>query len=180
LIQWTLTDTSPGHFHLEFSFDEKKLLDVEGHLGFRILITDRHDWSTQQIIQAYHGQSTIEEAFKNLKNPHHLALKPQFHWTDQKIHVHYFICVLGYLLTTLIWRKARSAANFTGSLASLLENLNNVRLATLLEKPPGPGRPKATYQIEEMSNTESALFNALGLKDFHLNRPKVNGVGVYK
>jgi transposase len=180
LIQWTLTDTSPGHFHLDFSLDEKKLVDVEQQLGFRILITDRHHWTTQQIIQAYHGQSTIEEAFKNLKNPHHLALKPQFHWTDQKIHVHYFMCVLGYLLTTLIWRKAKSVANFTGSLTSLLDNLNNIRLATLLEKSPGPGRPKATYQLEEMSNTENALCDALQLKDLHLTRPKIKEVGVYK
>ena len=74
---------------------------MEGELGLRVLMTDRHDWDTVDIIKAYYGQSMIEHAFGNLKNPYHLALKPQFHWTDQKIKVHFFICVLGYLLASI-------------------------------------------------------------------------------
>lgn len=41
--------------------------------------------------KAYYGQSMIEHAFKN---HYHIALRPQYHWTDQKIEVHFFICVL--------------------------------------------------------------------------------------
>ncbi|MFO0795585.1 MAG: hypothetical protein U0586_16155 [Candidatus Brocadiaceae bacterium] len=76
-------------------------------------MTDRHDWDTADIIKAYYGQSKIEHAFKNLKNPYHLALKPQFHWTDQKIRVHFFICVLGYLLSSIVWHEAKARAQFS-------------------------------------------------------------------
>lgn len=179
VIDWSLTEEPQGGFALEFSINEDALAAVKNQLGFRILITNRHEWTTADIIQTYHGQSHIELAFKNLKNPYHLALKPQFHWTDQKIHVHYFMCVLGYLLTTLVWRQVRRATKFQGSLDTMLDALNTIRLAALIEKSSTPGRPKATYQLEELSKQQHALVQALGIQFTHQNRPKFQGLSVY-
>ena len=179
LIQWSLSETADKYIRLDFSIDQKQLAELERKLGFRILMTDRDDWDTGRIIETYYSQATVEEAFKNIKNPHHLALKPQFHWTDQKIIVHNFMCVVGYLLSTLLWKEARQKAGFTGTLDSLLDTLNNIRLATLIEQPQGRGRPKAIYKLEEMSEAELALINALGVAELHKQRPKLKGVGVY-
>jgi len=179
LINWSLHEISQGMFNLEFSINQQKLSEIEDSLGFRIIMTDRHDWNTVDIIKAYYGQSQIEHAFKNLKNPYHLALKPQFHWTDQKIMVHYFICVLGYLLSAIVWRQARSKAEFKGSLDTLLDILNNIRLATLLEESKTRGRVKAVYKLEETSDEENLLLETLEIKDLHNDRPKLKGVGVY-
>ncbi len=142
-------------------------------------MTDRHNWSTVDIIKAYHGQSMIEHTFKNLKNPYHLALRPQYHWTDQKIKVHFFICVLGYLLAAIVWREARTKVQFKGSLDTLLDILNNIRLAAILEDTKTRGRIKATYKLEQMQIEEDAIIDALEIKDVHNNRLKFNGVGVY-
>src|ERR1019366_2670906 len=60
---------------------------ITRYFGLRILITDRAEWSTAQIVEAYRGQSKVEAAFRNLKDPHMLSTRPQFHWTDQKLHV---------------------------------------------------------------------------------------------
>ena len=179
LINWSLAEISEGKFNLKFSIYQQQLSAIEDSLGFRIIMTDRHDWSTVDIIKAYYGQSKIEQAFKNLKNPYHLALKPQFHWTDQKIRVHYFICVLGYLLTAIVWRQARLKAQFNGSLDTLLDMLNNIRLATVLEESKTRGRVKAIYKLEEISDEEDLLLEALEIKDLHNDRPKLKGVGVY-
>lgn len=179
VIDWSLTEESEGRFGLEFSINEDAMAAVKDQLGFRILITNRHEWSTADIIKTYHGQSHIELAFKNLKNPYHLALKPQFHWTDQKIRVHYFMCVLGYLLATLIWKQARRDAKFQGSLDALLDTLNTIRLAALIEKSSTPGRPKTTYQLEDLSEQEHAVVQALGIQTTHQNRPKFQGLSVY-
>ena len=69
IIDWSLQEVSEGKFQLNFSINQKKLEEIEGELGFRILMTDRHDWDTVDIIKAYCGQSRIEHAFRNLKNP---------------------------------------------------------------------------------------------------------------
>ncbi len=179
LIDWSLQEISEGKFHLEFSINQKKLEEIEGELGLRILMTDRHDWGTGDIIKAYYGQSKIEHAFRNLKNPYHLALKPQFHWTDQKIKVHIFLCVLGYLLAAIVWHQAKAHAQFKGTLDTLFDTLNNVRLVTMLEETKTRGRVKARYNLEEMSDEETLIMNALEIKDFHNNRPKFQGVSVY-
>jgi transposase len=180
LIIWSLEEISQGSFDLTFSINQQKLKQTEDSLGFRIIMTDRHHWSTVDIIKAYHGQAKIEHAFKNLKNPHHLALKPQFHWTDQKITAHYFICVLGYLLSAILWRQAKTKAEFKGSLNCLLNLLNNIRLATLLEESKTRGQVKAIHKLEEISREEKPLLQALEIENLHIDRPKLKGVGVYK
>jgi len=179
LINWSLIELSEGRFQLEFSINNERLNEIEGNMGFRILMTDRHTWSTYEIIKAYYGQSKIEHSFKNLKNPYHLTLKPQFHWTDQKIRVHFFICILGYLLSAIIWHEAKTKAKFKGSLDSLLDALNNVRLATILENTKSRGKIKAYYKLEEMTETENQVIEALEIKELHNNRIKFHGVGIY-
>jgi transposase len=180
LINWSLTEMSEGKFKLQFSINQEKLSATEDEMGFRILVTNRHQWNTIDIINAYHGQSKIEHAFRDLKNPYHLAIKPQFHWTDQKIIVHYFICVLGYLLSTIVWRQAKSKAKYKGSLGSLLTTLNNVRLGSILEETKTRGAVKAVFKLEDMSSEESQLMNSLNIIDYHNDRPRIKGVGVYK
>ena len=142
-------------------------------------MTGRHIWKTTDIIKTFYGLATIEQAFKNIKNPFHLSVNPQYHWTDQKIKVHYFICVLGYLLATIIWQQARAKTGFNGTLNNLLEKLNNIRLVTLLKETKKKGKIKAVYQLEEMDEEEKLIMKELQLEDFHINKPKFKGVSVY-
>ena len=89
-----------------------------------------------------------------------------------------FICVLGYLLASIAWRRAK-ASGFNTTLDTLLDTLNNIRLATMLEDSKTPGAVKAIYKLEEMSDDESALMEALKIKDLHNKRLKISGVGIY-
>jgi transposase len=179
IIQWSLDDTADGRPRLNYRIDQDKLGALGDKLGYRILMTDRHEWGTEKIIHAFYGQSFVEHAFKNMKNPYHLTFKPQHHWTDQKIRVHYFMGVLGYLMSTLLWKEAREKAGFQGTLDNLLDNLNNIRLAALVEAPAGPGKPKVHYQLEQMDALENALVQALGIAELHIKRPKIDEVSVY-
>lgn len=168
LIYWKLNPISKDAFKLEFWIDENQLHDLkENCLGRRILITNRHNWSTEQIILAYWGQARVEYAFKNMKNPFHLALRPQYHWTDHKIKVHAFICFIAFLLSMVIYKQAKEKANFRGSPHSLFEKLSAIRLATFIESPPQKtkGRYKAVHRIEEMDEDIYPLAHGLGLMD---------------
>lgn len=107
------------------------------------------------------------------------TFKPQHHWTNQKICVHYFMGILGYLMCTLLWKDAREKAGFKGTLDHLLVNLNNIRLATLVEASQGRGKPKVTYQLEQTDAQESTLVQTLGIAELHTKRPKIDQVSVY-
>jgi transposase len=179
LLAWSLEETAEGYYQLQFTIDQNKLQEIEEQAGLRIIMTDHHDWDSERIIKTYQGQAEIENAFKNLKNPYHLTLKPQFHWTDQKIIVHYFICMLGYLLSTLVMREVKIKTAFDGSLDRLLDTLNNVRLVALLDEAATTKQLRATYKLENMLENELDLMKGLNIMNFHENRPRFNGVGVY-
>jgi transposase len=123
------------------------------YFGLRLLITDRNEWSTAQIISAYRGLFNVEAVFRNLKDPGMLATHPQFHWTDQKLHVHTFMCVTAYLLVRLLSWRARKANAFRGSLRNLLWELSQIRLCRLLDHTGRAGRPRVRRQLEEMSDS---------------------------
>lgn len=76
-------------------------------LGKTILFTDQDNWTDEEIIAGYRGQYQIEKAFKQMKDPYFVCWYPQFHWTDQKIRVHAFYCVLALTLSSLLNRELR-------------------------------------------------------------------------
>lgn len=132
------------------------------YFGLRVLITDRAEWSTAQIIEAYRGQAKVEAAFRDLKDPGMLCTRPQFHWTDQKLHVHAFVCMLAYLLVTLLHLRARQRTGFDGSPRRLLAELAGVRCCRLIDMTGRKGRPRVHQQIEEMEDGLKNLAQALG------------------
>lgn len=190
VFQWTITlkDNKErkekelpeiGHFLINFSINQEKLSEIEDQLGYRILMTNRKEWATSEIIESYYSQSSVEHTFRDMKNPAHLAVRPQYHWTDQKIQVHFFICVLGYLLAALVRKKLKKQTGYKKSMDSMLEKLNEIRLTTLLEPSKTPGQIKTIFKLEEMDEESKQIMEALDLMDYHKKRPKIKGVGVY-
>lgn len=171
LIGWELSLLHDDAFDLQYWINTDHLEELkEQWFGRRILITNRHHWSTEEIITAYWGQANIEYVFKNMKNPFHLAWRPQYHWTDQKIEVHGFICLVAFLLVMVTFKQARERAKFSGSPHTLLEKLSEIRLATLIDAPKqkSKGRYKATYQLEEMEPDIKELADAMGISGLPL------------
>lgn len=132
------------------------------YFGFRVLATDRNDWSTGEIIEAYRSQSKAESAFRDLKDPGMISTRPQFHWTDQKLRVHAFLCVMAYLLVRLLWWRLRKQTNSSMSPRTLLAQLKKVRMARVVEVTGKAGRPRLRYQLEEMDEELRRLAELTG------------------
>lgn len=148
---------------LSYSFDRAAFEALKEHVFGRIvLITDRHTWSTAEVIRTYHAQSHIERVFRCWKDPLHVSLRPQFHWTNQKLHVHVLICVLAYLLARLLLLRAQQVDPSIESVRQLLGRLELVRRATIAR--PGKGASwQITEQIETMDDALATLWSGLGL-----------------
>ena len=150
-----------GYWDLDWWIDWEAYQHLRDRVfGRRILVTNREGWPTEAVVCAYWGQSEAEHVFRNLKDPRHLALRPQFHWTDQKIEVHAFCCLVGYLLAALVRRTARKM-NYTQGISELLEMLDEVRIVLRSERRAGPGRPRIRWQLEENDPDATRLYETL-------------------
>lgn len=166
VIRFELKGEDP-HLTLAYEFD-RAALDALAQCTFGrvVLMTDRHDWTTAEIIRAYHQQAAVEALFAHLKDPVHLALRPQHHWTDQKLSVHVFTCFLGYLLAAILHLRARRANSPYKSMESLLEALARIRRSMLVRRSAartGKRAERVTYQLEEIEPEIASLLPLLGV-----------------
>jgi transposase len=162
ILKFEIFELNPDQFSFTYYIDIiafKKL--EEEFLGRKIIVTNRHDWSSVEILLAYRGQAKVEYAFRNLKNPYHCAVRPQFHWTDQKIQVHFLICIIAYMLSVAIYTKVRAKTNYRSNIQKLMDDLGSIRLACVAKKK----STKVRYQIENIPQELKAICGALNLSD---------------
>ena len=125
--------------YLTFSASDSRLEEIrQTQLGKTALFTDRDELTDYQIISAYRSAWHVESAFKQMKDTDFLTVRPIFHWTDQKIAVHIFTCVLAYRLCTLL-RKELHEKGICCSIDQFLDSMNEVNRVTTfygsLDKP---------------------------------------------
>lgn len=95
-----------GNIYLTFASSDEALDKIrKQHLGRNALFTDRSDMTNEEIVTAYRSAWHVEAAFKQMKDTKHLTVRPVFHWTDEKIRVHIFTCVLAYRLCCLLVKE---------------------------------------------------------------------------
>jgi len=117
---------SHGGWRVNFSFDRRAAERLITTLfGKTILVTDHHTWDTREIVEAYHAQYRIEDIFRLTKDGGGVAWFPQFHWTDQRIRVHAFYCMLALLLRGVLLRTLR-AAGYTMPAETALAHLEGI------------------------------------------------------
>ena len=96
-------DVTEDHGALSFTMTpDKAEMSHEAQVSSTsLLFTSRSDWNAKTVIQTYREQHVIENAFKCMKSPVHIAIRPMFHYVDSSIRVHVFTCVLALLLLAL-------------------------------------------------------------------------------
>lgn len=149
---------------LSFRFDDQAWDHLQRTLlGKTLLFTDLADWSDAELVRGYRSQAHIEQAFRTMKDPRHIALRPQYHWTDQKVAVHVFCCVLALMLVSLLQREL-DRAGLRGSIPEILDELGHVREITVLHPSAQPGQEPTLYTtLSEMNERQRQLFTTLGL-----------------
>jgi transposase len=151
-----------GANRLSWKVDQEKISHLTAEVfGKRILMTDHHDWSSEEIVLAYRGQSKAESNFRQSKDPDHLAVRPQYHWTDQKVRVHTFVCLLALTLSRLLEREARRHG-YRHCLSGLLDELATIRLALIMTVSTSKKLSlDCQWQLEEADPDSLALFQKL-------------------
>jgi len=99
-------------------------------LGKNFLLSNHPLMSPLEITWLYRQQYTIEQAFKYLKSPSFLSVRPMYHHADESIRGHVFSCVLGLLLLTLLTREIQHRYKKM-SLLEIVERLSEIELVVI-------------------------------------------------
>ncbi|OGF58672.1 MAG: hypothetical protein A2Y62_03980, partial [Candidatus Fischerbacteria bacterium RBG_13_37_8] len=133
---------------------------LKEYFGRKVLFSSNLDWTDAEIIEAYYGLGKIENYFRILKNPFHFSVRPQYHWTDQKIKVHVFTCLVGLILTALLFKKLQDN-HIAISPTRMLHKLSKVRQSIIMEMSGRKGKPRTRRKLEEMDTQSYKLYELL-------------------
>ena len=125
--------------------------------GKKIVFTNIKDATTETILAYQKSGCQIEDSFHHLKDRDLVAYHPGYHWTDSKIRVHAFVCVLALLLLKLLQFLARE--NGIGmSCKVLIEELEDMTMIILVY-----GTGKTVKKVTALSAVQKRLFEVFGL-----------------
>jgi len=159
-------DTARASYYIKAFIEDDKL---------RIRVTDNVKWKklsfgktiyfssllnaeTGTIIKYYKDKNKIEDVFKILNN--YVSFQPVRSWTDSKIKVHAFVCVIALLLVKLL--EYISAKNgLSMSTKVLINELRDITEVILLYPD-----LKVDRQICNMTTIQKALFDLFNLSKF--------------
>jgi transposase len=161
VIAWELSGDRSASLRLHWRTDPAARRRLEAEVfGKRILFTD-HDWPVAEVVAAYRAQADVEAGFRQLKDPKVVSFSPMFHWTEQKIRVHAWYCVLALMVAHLLRRQA-AHAGLDLSVRELLRTLDGLQ-ETVMVYPSTGGRPRARRRLTEQDPTTARLYELFGL-----------------
>jgi transposase len=161
-----LTGTTPATMRLTWHIDPaaRKTLETE-IFGKRLLVTDHDNWTTADVVAGYRSQNDVESGFRQLKDPHVVGFSPMFHWTDSKIRVHVFYCVLALAVAHLMRRQAHHGG-LDLSVRELLTTLGGIQETVLLYPTGNKGRPRAQRILTDTDPTQKRLSDLFNLDKY--------------
>lgn len=154
-----------SRWQLNFQVDHPALEQLwSQRLGRTVLLTNRLDWTAEQVVAGYSDQQQIERVFRGLKDGDWVGWGPMHHWTDSKIRIHAFYCMLGISLLQYLHRKSQDV--WAGlSMEQFLEELRQIQQFVLLYPPLGDKGPnRVATVLSKQTLAQQALAAALGLE----------------
>ena len=163
LVHYELRQETGG-WRLSFQVDHTALQQLITHrLGRTLLLTNHGDWTAELVVSAYASQQELEQVFRGLKQGDWLNWQPLHHWTDSKIRVHAFYCLLGLSLLHYVLRQARAFWPQL-SVEKLQEELEQIQQFVLLYPALGGGPHRTATVLATQSLVQKGLVDTLGLQ----------------
>ena len=150
-----------GYLNLSIVRNKAAFEEYVLSLGKSFLMTSRTDLEPLEIAWAYRQQYIVENAFKLLKNPKFLSIRPMFHRIDSSVRGHIFVCFIGLLLLSLLVRDLVKK-NIPLSIPKAIKTLKKIKITKLTI----PGRQKSVIKVDKMDEQAKILYKALNLEQF--------------
>ena len=127
--------------------------------GKRLLFSTQKDLSTQDIVTLYNqDKAQIETDFRLIKSPDILRFSPIRHFTDTKIRIYGFICVIALVVFKLMQFRTRELQISPQSLVTELSDIQEIILVY--------STARARRTISECSTIQKRLLDIFDLQRF--------------
>lgn len=130
--------------------------------GRNVIVTDNHDWSTDEIVQLCLDRAFIENQFRSSKDDRHVGIEPLRHWTDSKIRCQLLTSVMALTVLRLIEMKTEAAGVKTPSGASSGSAILDEMRALHSVLGWYPGKRESSRFIETPTKTQAEVLKAFG------------------
>jgi transposase len=141
----------------------KRLFDDEGNLknevyeyekaiAGRFLLLTNTDFDPEVCYQIYKELTTIEQSFREIKS--FLKIRPIYHQQERRIKAHIFVCVIAYLLESLLKKKL---INLSISFKTAIKSLEDIKIAFLKYK------EVQTKVISELTQQQKEILKCLDI-----------------
>ena len=136
--------------------EERKQAYCRKYFGKKLTCTDHTDWSTEQILKEYGEQECIEtNIFKVSKDIDHFSVRPQDHWTDDKIRAHTFICLSSMIIAEML-RIRMEDAGIRITKHAMLERLSEIHDGWVFKD-----EKKVIRTVEKLDDEHMALWQVV-------------------
>ena len=144
---------------MSFRKDAYKLKQKQAMFGKNIIITDNTDWTTAEIVQASLDRWQVEDQFRLSNDEDLVSARPVRHWTDSKIRLHLFTCVVAMTyLRILENRLVRKGIQRTAN--DVMADMQRLHSVLSLKK----GARKPERHLETPSETQAEVLMAFGYR----------------
>ena len=116
-----------GDGQFEFALRQDALAQAQSLEGYYFLQTDAAELDASDMLSAYKTLQQVEHAFRELKDT--IELRPIYHYADDRVRGHIFVCLLAYLLERLLELRLE-AAQAPQSARAALDKLEPIRAVT--------------------------------------------------
>lgn len=141
--------------------NEKEITKDALYDGVYVLRTNKEDITSQEIVNAYKQLAAVEMAFRCLKDT--LEIRPVYHWKEERVKAHVYICVISYLIHTVMEYLLKKNDMQLGA-DTFLKRINRVKLITLTDKDDKVISHKVTKKIDDEAKTSLTAFGIKTIK----------------
>lgn len=155
-------DDTRGHlgFVLEYSINKEKLDSDQRLDGTFVIQTNEEGYEGDKLVKIYKNLNKVETAFRIIKND--LDIRPMYHWKEERVKGHIYICVLSYFVIMALEYIAQQK-KIQKSARKILRELHKIGLVEI-NLPSGEKR----YSLTTIDKDKQLLLNSYGIKKIGL------------
>ena len=129
----------------------KDTYDYEKKIAGKFLIVTNTDEKADKIMKTYKELQMVENAFDEIKN--FLDVRGIYHWKERRVKAHVFVCVLGFLVESIIERFSDESAR------KILKKLERIQIGKIKV-----GEENVFQLTEKSLQLSKEIFKNLGIK----------------